>query len=84
MEKTRFCQNDSLFAGKPFKTICVLTRELNLMTFRRFFYETVFFLIVYCAFPLFVFGIVYTVGLRDLRSKINFSEPIANFLRRYF
>lgn len=59
-------------------------RELKVMTFRRFCHEVIFFLIVYCAFPLFVFGIIYTVGLRDFRLKINFSASIANFLRRYF
>jgi hypothetical protein len=54
------------------------------MTLRGIFHEILIFFTLYCAFPLFVFLLVFTLGLRERDAKLRLGEIMRGFLRKLF
>jgi hypothetical protein len=53
--------------------------EINL---KSLFYEIIFFFVLNCAFPLFVFLLIFTLGLRELNFKLKLREIISNAFKK--
>lgn len=47
-------------------------------------HQTLSFFVVYCALPLFVFLLVFTLGLRELNSKLKFGELMRGVFKKLF
>jgi hypothetical protein len=68
---------------KMFETFPIYNSE-KLMSLISIIHQILSFFIVYCAFPTFVFLLVFTLGLRESDSKLQIRELMRGGFKKFF